>query len=157
MKHLKHVIGYGATAVIALGIGAVGASGGGSGTASAATTPEPTVTVHDSPAPAATVTDTATATVTAPAKTVTVTAKPKGPSATIGGDGTYAVGKDIKPGTYVSSTPDSGNCYWARLRNTNGDLNSILANNNSAGQSLVTILASDRFFETSGCNTWTRR
>ncbi len=85
-----------------------------------------------------------------------VKAKPKGPSATIPGDGTYQVGKDIKPGTYVSSAPVSGNCYWARLSGSNG-LDSIIDNNNSSGQSLVTIQPSDKFFETNGCNTWKRR
>lgn len=51
----------------------------------------------------------------------------------------------------------SGNCYWARLSSDNGNLDNILDNNNSSGQSLVTIRASDKYFETSGCNTWTRR
>jgi len=166
MRNLKHVIGYGATTVVAFGIGAAAASGGG-GTATAVTTPGPTVTVTGDAPAADTVTETVTAppktvkapakTVTAPPKTVTVKAKPKAPAATIPGDGTYAVGSDIKPGTYVSSVPDSGNCYWARLKDTNGDLNSILSNNNSSGQSLVTILPSDKFFETDGCNTWKLR
>lgn len=77
-------------------------------------------------------------------------------SATISGDGTYEVGTDIKPGTYKSPTPDSGNCYWARLRDDKNSINSIIDNNNSAGPSVVTIHSGDRIFETSGCNDWVR-
>lgn len=171
MRNIKHLLGYGGTAVVAIGIGAaIGASSGatGDGTAVAAAVgarsgesaaaPAPTVTVTGTPAPAKTVTKT----VKAPpktkkvTKTVTVKAKPKGPSATIPGDGTFAVGTDIKAGTYVSSTPDSGNCYWARLSGSDG-FDSIIDNNNSAGQSIVTIQPGDKYFKTDGCNTWKQR
>jgi hypothetical protein len=81
---------------------------------------------------------------------------PAAPSGTIPGDGTFIVGHDVKAGTYKSSTPDSGNCYWARLRDDKNTLNSIIANNNSSGQSVVTIRPSDAIFEDSGCNDWVR-
>ena len=167
--NIKHVMGYSATTVVAFGIGIAAGSGGGSDVVSAA-----------EPSPAATVTATATKTVRAepaaqptatvtvpgptvtttkvtrkPAKTVTVKVTPK-PKSAIPGDGTYEVGVDIKPGTYVSPPPSSGNCYWARLSGSNS-LDSIIANNNSSGQSLVTIASTDKFFETSGCNDWSRR
>ena len=71
------------------------------------------------------------------------------------GDGTYEVGVDVKPGTYVSKAPDS-NCYWART--TGGDgIGDIIANGNSAGQVVVTIKSGDKFFESNGCSDWTKR
>lgn len=164
----KHMFGYAGTAVLALGIGAAAGSTDSSNAAAPAVT-SPT-TVHSTetvtaPAPATQPTAAATTTVHAPAvtktatKTITVTekAKPAQPKATIGGDGTYEVGKDIQPGTYVSSTPGSGNCYWERMSGTSGSFNDIIANNNSAGQSVVTIAPTDKVFESSGCNDWARR
>ena len=162
----KHIIGYSGTAVVALIIGAAAGSGGSSNAATpAVTSTVRTTATVTAPAPDAQPADAATTTVHAPAvtKTVhapavtkTVTTKPR-PKATIPGDGTYEVGTDIQPGTYVSSTPDSGNCYWARLKGTSGSFSDIIANNNSAGQSVVTIAPTDKVFETSGCNDWSRR
>ncbi|MBB2890803.1 hypothetical protein [Flexivirga oryzae] len=162
----KHIIGYSGTAVVALIIGAAAGSGGSSGTATpAVTSTVRTTATVTAPAPdaqpASAVTTTVhapavTKTVHAPAVTKTVTTTPK-PKATIPGDGTYQVGTDIQPGTYVSGTPDSGNCYWARLKGTSGSFSDIIANNNSAGQSVVTIAPTDKVFETSGCNDWSRR
>lgn len=153
----KHIIGYTATGLIALGIGSAAGSSSND-TAAAAATSTTTIlgTASTVTAPGATTVVTKSA-AAAPAKTVT--AEPKAPSAasTIPGNGTFAVGSDVKSGTYVSTTADSGNCYWARLSGDNGNLDNILDNNNSSGQSLVTIRASDKYFETSGCNTWTRR
>ncbi|MCG8654870.1 hypothetical protein [Yimella sp. NH-Cas1] len=143
---------YGGTAIGAfvLGIAAGSSSGSGATTAADAST----VTVHE---PAQTVYETAAA---APAETVTVTESPE-PAATqdgssIPGDGTFQVGVDVQPGTYISTTPDSGNCYWARLSGSDG-FGNIIDNSNSSGQSLVTIKATDKFFESRGCNAWTVR
>jgi hypothetical protein len=146
----KHVLGYGATALIALLVGTgIGGSSGDAGdsTAAASATPAPTVTVAGSiPGPTVTVT----------ASTVkTVTSAPK-VAVAMEGDGTYEVGVDVKPGTYVSSKPDSGNCYWARTKGSDGIIG-IIANNNSSGRSVVTIKKTDKFFESSGCNPWTKR
>lgn len=69
------------------------------------------------------------------------------------GDGTYRIGKDIPPGTY--RTRGGEFCYWARLRSFSGSLNSILANENARGPEVVTILRTDKGFETRGCGTWT--
>jgi hypothetical protein len=71
------------------------------------------------------------------------------------GNGTYRVGKDIRPGTYRSLGGDG--CYWARLKSFSGSLGSILANENASGPTLVTILGSDRGFETENCASWTAR
>lgn len=130
-----------------------------------------------SAAPAATVTTTATvtATVAGPVVTVTkteagpvvwstktvratVTAKPKPhhPSGSIPGDGTFRVGREVRPGTYKSK-PDplgSGDCYWARL--SSASENDIIDNHLGAGPTFVTIHSTDRYFQTVGCATWKR-
>ena len=145
----KHLIGYPVTALIALGIGAAGSSGG-TDTASGTSAPTTTVT-----APPATVTATAGSAPVTTTATKTVTAKPA-VKASFPGDGTYQVGVDIKAGTYVSAKPDSGNCYWARLKGSD-TFSDIIANNNTAGQSVVTIKSTDKFFETNGCSDWHMR
>jgi hypothetical protein len=76
------------------------------------------------------------------------------PADEIPGDGTYIVGQDIKPGRYRASGGET--CYWARLKDTEGGIDSIIANNISPGQSVVTIKPTDAAFQTSGCGTFTR-
>lgn len=146
----KHVIGYGATALVALMIGTGVGSSSGDATEPASAGPAPTVTAAG-----------ATATVPGPTVTVTATSEKTVTSApkvavAMEGDGTYEVGVDVKPGTYVSAAPDE-NCYWARLKGSGGSLDDILANNNTSGRSVVTIKKTDKFFETSGCEPWTKR
>ena len=70
-------------------------------------------------------------------------------------EGTYQVGKQILPGTYQSKST-SGSCYWARLGDFQGGLDSILTNDYSKGQQIVEIDAGDKGFETSGCGGWTK-
>jgi hypothetical protein len=120
---------------------------GGSGAPAAAKTVRTTATV-DVPQPY---------TVT-PAVTVTVTAPPPGPKTAFAGDGTFIVGTDVQPGTYRSATPDSGNCYWALLSNLSGtgETGGIIANNNSAGPSVVTITSGDMAITVTGCAPWTQ-
>lgn len=75
------------------------------------------------------------------------------------GDGTFLVGTEVQPGRYRAKVPaDSYNCYWARLKGTEGTFNDIIANENTdrGGQALVTILKSDKAFKTSGCGIWER-
>jgi hypothetical protein len=66
------------------------------------------------------------------------------------GDGTYRVGEQVKPGTYVARDVDG--CYWER-QDRNGE---TIDNNftNSAKRVQVTIRASDYGFSTRGCGTW---
>lgn len=162
MKNISHVIGYSAVTVIAFVVGAViifaADTGQASSAASSATTSTRTVTstatVTD---PGSTTTTTAPPETTTETKTTTVTAEPPPPETAIPGDGTFEVGVDIEPGTYVSEEPSGRSCYWARLSKGSGGLNDIIANNNSSGQSIVTIAASDAFFETSRCGGWTKR
>lgn len=70
------------------------------------------------------------------------------------GAGTYLVGVDVAPGTYVSRGGSS--CYWARLRAFTGGLDGIIANDNHRGRAIVTISRSDRAFRSDGCGTWSR-
>jgi len=125
--------------------------------------PARTVTAPAAPAPTVTVSGPAV-----PGPTVTVVRTEQaaaaavpgggGSGSSIPGDGTYLVGTDVKAGTYRSGVPASGNCYWARLSNTDGsgDTAGILNNNNSAGPSVVTIQRSDKAFESTGCEAWIR-
>ena len=72
--------------------------------------------------------------------------------AIVDGDGTYRVGKDIQPGTYVSHGSD---CYWAR----NDSAGNIIDNNfiNGYTRAQVTVSSGDYSFHSSGCGTWKRQ
>ncbi|MFI0987172.1 hypothetical protein [Streptomyces exfoliatus] len=72
----------------------------------------------------------------------------------IPGDGTFLVGQEVRPGTYRSTGPTDSSCYWARLKGTTGDSGEIIANGASKGPSTVTVLDTDKAFQTSGCQTW---
>ncbi|WP_406117842.1 HNH endonuclease [Streptomyces sp. NBC_00989] len=109
----------------------------------------------DKAAPSATVT--ATVTATRAATDSTPSAAGKVSSGGFPGDGTYVVGNDIKPGTYRSGGPQGGlvtSCYWARLSSTSGEVKDIIANNATSGQTTVTIAATDKAFNTTGCKAW---
>lgn len=68
-------------------------------------------------------------------------------------DGTWVVGEDIVPGTYV--TPNTENyCYWARLSGFGGELEDIKANGVPTGRATVAIEEDDIGFSSSGCGTW---
>ncbi|WP_020112212.1 hypothetical protein [Rhodococcus sp. 114MFTsu3.1] len=79
--------------------------------------------------------------------------------ATSFGNGTWAVGSDIAPGTYVSSgSLDEYGCYWERASSFDGDFDSIITNDfisPESGQAVVTIKSSDVAFTSSFCGTWT--
>jgi hypothetical protein len=90
-----------------------------------------------------------TATTVPPTTTAPKATQP--PAATIE-DGTWAVPGEVKPGTYVSNGGEG--CYWARLRNLSGGVDSIITNSISPGRQRVSIARTDKAFETSNCNTW---
>ncbi|WP_213813805.1 hypothetical protein [Glaciihabitans sp. dw_435] len=73
------------------------------------------------------------------------------PAAGMARDGEYLVGVDVIPGTYVARS--SGvNCSWYRLgRDTDYD---YLGQGAAPGQAIVTIAASDVYFQTDGCGSW---
>lgn len=151
---------------IGVGIGASGKDKSTDATTSPASTVTVTTTAKADPGPAVTVTANAkpatTVTATArpvPAVTVTktVSAAPVDPPAAasaIQDDGTFFVGGDVAAGTYKST--GGGGCYWARLKDTNGDLDSILASNFGGGSQIVTLKSSDAAFTTNGCGAWTK-
>ena len=59
----------------------------------------------------------------------------------------------VPPGLY--RTIGGSACYWERLRNFSGDLNSIIANEFSSWEpQWVEVKPSDAGFKTSGCVTW---
>src|SRR5262245_29434797 len=75
---------------------------------------------------------------------------PPGPKTTFEGDGTYAVGKDIQPGTYSSAGPvGDGACYWKRVNGT-----TIIDNAMSKKPQIVQIDPSDTTFTTNECQQW---
>ncbi len=77
------------------------------------------------------------------------------PKAAIEGDGDFAVGTDVKPGTYKSTGNDDGMCYWERAKDSKDEVDSILANDNVTGTTYVTIKATDKLFKSTGCKGWT--
>lgn len=70
------------------------------------------------------------------------------------GDGTYRVGSDMPAGLY--STPGTSTCYWERLSDFSGSLNSIIANSIGGGREIVELSATDVGFKSSRCGTWTK-
>ncbi len=70
------------------------------------------------------------------------------------GDGTFVVGKDIRPGTYRARVPSPG-CYWARLSGFGGYAGDVIANEATGAPTVVTVSASDKGFYSDMCGTWT--
>ena len=81
--------------------------------------------------------------------------EPQKPSFASFGNGTHQVGTNIQPGTY-RTREGSPNCYWERLKDFSGDINSILANGNTGAPAIVTIEPTDAGFNSEGCGTWTK-
>src|SRR4030095_804158 len=70
--------------------------------------------------------------------------------------GTWLVGQQVSPGTYVANV--AAGCYWERVRDFTGRSN-IIANdfNDTGGQRFVTIAATDvGFYTDDQCGTWTK-
>jgi len=145
-----------AVGVAALLVGAGIGTSGSTGSTAAKTAQAPAVTVTAA-APTVTVTAPgATVQAAAPTSTVTVTQTAEAPApAAAFSDGVHLVGSDIQPGTYKAANSD-GDCYWARLKNTDGNFAAIIANGNPSGQAVVTIAKSDGAFESSRCGDWVK-
>lgn len=71
------------------------------------------------------------------------------------GDGTYLVGRDVRPGTWRTDLVGADTCYWERLSSLDG--NGLIANDLPVGPApaVVTILPSDVAFSSNRCGTWT--
>jgi hypothetical protein len=94
-----------------------------------------------------------------PADLPVATASAPKPAAGITDEGILAVGTDVKPGTYRTTVPeDSFGCYWARLRDLNGGLNSIIANGNAepGAKVIITIKSTDKYVQLDRCGNWTK-
>ncbi len=66
------------------------------------------------------------------------------------GPGMYIVGTEIQPGTYkgLGGADILDSCYWARLRDVRGELDSIIANDNAIGQFYIQVSANDFALQT---------
>lgn len=84
-----------------------------------------------------------------------VTSNPGDPLASMR---TLVVGVDIQPGTYRTTGPagGTGQCYWARMNSTTGDIGDVIDAGMPSGPATVTIAATDKSFQTAGCGEWTR-
>jgi hypothetical protein len=71
---------------------------------------------------------------------------------------TLVVGVDVQPGTYRTTGPVTGvdKCYWARLNSTDDDVGGVIAAGLPPGPASVTILPTDKGFQTAGCAEWTK-
>ena len=69
-------------------------------------------------------------------------------------DGIHIVGRDIAPGTYISSVIEGEICFWSRLTGFDGDPFKRLNIYASEGQAIATILDSDAGFRSFGCGEW---
>jgi hypothetical protein len=74
----------------------------------------------------------------------------------IADSGTYAVGSQVSPGRYQTAGPEGDTlfCYYARLAGFSGEIDDIIANDNTEGPAIVEISPTDAAFETSGCQPW---
>ena len=70
------------------------------------------------------------------------------------GNGTYRVGKDVKPGLYKATGSGKG-CYWERTSGFSGSFSQIKANYFGTASTYVRIVSGDKGFKTSGCGKWT--
>ncbi|MER5929666.1 hypothetical protein [Streptomyces sp. NPDC002054] len=70
------------------------------------------------------------------------------------GDGTFEVGKDLQPGTYRTTGNSGAGCYWELAKDSSGELDSIMANDNVTGSSYVTVKAPAKLLKTNGCKDW---
>jgi hypothetical protein len=157
---VKKTIMFAVAGLVALcGLGAViaGVSGGDDKPSAAGATKDlPIVTPETTTARPST---TPAPKPTTPAAKPTKPAQPAVVAVTISGDGTFAVGSQVKPGTYRAAVPaDSFGCYWERLKGASGSLDDTIANGlgEPGSQQLVTIKSTDKFFHTERCGTWTK-
>ncbi|MFI6598502.1 hypothetical protein ACIBHX_19765 [Nonomuraea sp. NPDC050536] len=94
-----------------------------------------------------------------PAQTVpTGTGTPPATGFSLSAGRTLVVGRDIQPGTYRTTGPAPGQpaCFWARLRSTSPNPADIIAADMPKSAATVTILPTDKGFQTMGCADWTR-
>ena len=71
-------------------------------------------------------------------------------------DGIYVVGKDIRPGLYLTlGVSGGGMCSWSRLSSVGGhDVSAVIDRGESSDAQYALIAPTDAAFETHGCQTW---
>ena len=59
--------------------------------------------------------------------------------------GTYLIGRDIQPGRYHGQAGEeiTEMCYWSRLKDVSGGMESIIANDNAMGSYYIQVLETD--------------
>jgi hypothetical protein len=114
------------------------------------TTTEVEETTTSSTAAESTTTSGAPTTTTEPEPTTTTTTVP-----VVFTDGTWLIGVDIEPGTYETVDFFTDGCYWERLSGLSGDLDDILANDNTDFKAVVEVAAGDEAFSSTRCGDWT--
>lgn len=73
----------------------------------------------------------------------------------IKGSGTFQVGSDVQPGLYRSTgNTANDNCYWERAKDSKGETDSVIDNDNAVGSTYAAIAATDKIFKTEGCKGW---
>ncbi len=77
-----------------------------------------------------------------------------GPEVTSFGDGGYAIGIDIAPGTY--SAPGGEYCYWEQYSDFLGTSASLISIGANPGQQTVQLASNAKRFLVQGCGTWTK-
>jgi hypothetical protein len=77
-----------------------------------------------------------------------------GPEVTSFGDGGYAIGIDIAPGTY--SAPGGSDCYWEQDSDFLGTDSSIISNDLPSGPVTVQLASNAVKFFVQSCGTWTK-
>lgn len=84
------------------------------------------------------------------------TASPPYPVPFMEHDGTYLVGKDIRPGLYLTSgAVGDGGCSWRRLSSIGShDVSNVIDRGDSSNAQYAQIAPSDTAFETHGCQAW---
>lgn len=78
------------------------------------------------------------------------------------GDGVYKVGRDIVPGTYVSSSTGLTMCKWERWDSPLGDPSSVIEDSSSTKESLystesVRVDPEDDVFASRSCGSWKKK
>jgi len=84
------------------------------------------------------------------------TAFPPYPDPFMEHDGTYVIGKDIRPGLYLTSgATGAGTCSWLRLSTAGSQqVSNVIDRGESNDAQYVLIPPTDTAFETHGCQTW---
>lgn len=71
-------------------------------------------------------------------------------------DGTYVVGRDIRPGLYLTLGPNAdGVCSWSRLSAfQHHDDSDVIDHGEASDAQYVAVAPTDAAFETDGCQAW---